>query len=205
MTPKFLYFDLGRVLLDFDVDRMACQMGLVAGVPAEAVKQVVFSGDLHRRYESGEISSEGFYEEFCLATGTRADRSALDEASSDIFEVNSPMLAVVAGLRAARYPMGLLSNTCESHWLYCRRRYRFLADLFDVFSLSYEIRAMKPHRAIFEAAAQKAGREPGEIFFVDDIPGHVEGAREAGFDAVVYQSAAQVAEELRRRGIKFNY
>ena len=43
------------------------------------------------------------------------------------------------------------------------------------------------------------------IFFVDDVPGHVEGARAAGFDAIVYHSARQVADALRERGVRFNY
>jgi len=41
------------------------------------------------------------------------------------------------------------------------------------------------------------GCRPEEIFFVDDIPGHVEGAKAVGIDAIVYSSAAQVAAELR--------
>ena len=35
-------------------------------------------------------------------------------------------------------------------------------------------------------AAKLAGCQPEEIFFVDDVPGHVEGARAAGYDAVLY-------------------
>lgn len=205
MTPKFFYFDLGRVLLNFDIDRMTCQMGLVAGISATAVKAIVFDTDLHRRYESGQISSKAFHEEFCLATGARADRAALEEAANDIFEINTPMLPIIAQLSDARYSLGLLSNTCECHWLYCQRRYRFLSELFDTAALSYEIGAVKPEPAIFEAAARLAGYSPDEIFFVDDMPGHVEGARAAGFDAIEYRSARQVADELRRRGVQFNY
>jgi putative hydrolase of the HAD superfamily len=205
MPLKFLYFDLGRVVLDFDVDRMACQVGLVAGIPAEVVKATLFGGDLQRRYEAGQISSQAFHEEFCLATGSRPDPAALAEAAGDIFEINLPILPVIAQLHAARWPLGLLSNTCECHWDYCRRRYRFLSDLFATTALSYEIRAVKPDRAIFEAAARMAGCKPQEIFFVDDMPRNVEGARAAGFDAIVYQSARHVADELRARGIRFDY
>ena len=86
-----------------------------------------------------------------------------------------------------------------------RRRYRILTTLFDVAALSFEIRAVKPERAIFLAAAELAGCDPEEIFFVDDTPGHVEGARAAGYDAVAFLSPPQLAAELRRRGARFNY
>ena len=70
---------------------------------------------------------------------------------------------------------------------------------------SYQIGAVKPDAAIFQAAAQKAGRAHTEIFFVDDIAGHVAGAKAAGFDAVQYTTTAKFVEDLRSRGLKFNY
>ena len=38
MQPKFLYFDLGKVLVDFSYDQMLAQVAAVAGVDAEAVR-----------------------------------------------------------------------------------------------------------------------------------------------------------------------
>ena len=36
--PKFLYFDLGRVLLHFSIERMCRQMADVAGIEPGAVR-----------------------------------------------------------------------------------------------------------------------------------------------------------------------
>jgi 2-haloacid dehalogenase len=80
-----------------------------------------------------------------------------------------------------------------------------LREFFGVYALSYEIGAVKPSAAIFRTAAELAGCRPQEIFYTDDIAGHVAGARSVGMDAVVYTSAAQIAEELRIRGLEFNY
>ena len=71
--------------------------------------------------------------------------------------------------------------------------------------LSFRIGAVKPEVAIFQAAAEMAGCRAEEIFFVDDLPGHVAGARAAGFDAVQFVGAERLAEELRRREIRCNY
>ena len=43
MRPKFLYFDLGKVLVDFSVERMLEQMAGVAGISAEQVRAAVFN------------------------------------------------------------------------------------------------------------------------------------------------------------------
>jgi putative hydrolase of the HAD superfamily len=205
VSLKFLYFDLGMVLLNFSVERMCRQMAEVAGVGATEISQVLFEGDLHRRYERGEISSRQFYDAFCRETGTCPDYDRLASAASDIFELNGSIVPVVAQLHQARYRLGVLSNTCENHWTYCLQRFALLHETFSVFALSYELHAMKPGAAIFHAAAQLAGVRPEEIFFCDDIAGHVAGARAVGIDAVQYTSTPELVGELRKRGLRFNY
>jgi putative hydrolase of the HAD superfamily len=205
MSVKFLYFDLGMVLLTFSVERMCRQMAEAAGITPTQVSQIIFDGDLQQRYERGEISSREFYEAFCREAGVRPDYGRLAAAASDIFELNGSIVPVVAQLRQARYRLGILSNTCENHWQHCFRRFRLLGETFSVFALSYELKATKPQAAIFQAAARLAETPPGEIFFCDDIAGHVAGARAAGLDAVQYTSTPELVAELRKRGIRFNY
>lgn len=204
--PRFIYFDLGNVLLFFDHHLAARQMAEVAGIPAERVWQVVFESDLAPRYESGEVDDRAFYEAFCRATDTRPDFDALLLAGSDIFTLNVSIVPVVAALRAAGYRLGILSNTSPAHWNYCTGgRYVILDREFDVHALSYEIGACKPDPKIYEAAAKLAGVPPEHIFFIDDVARNVAGAQAAGFDAVQYTATAALAAELRRRGLKFNY
>jgi len=204
-TPKFLFFDLGRVLLHFSMERMCCQMGEVAGVSADRVREIIFGLGLQHQYERGQITPEELYELFCGETGTRPEPEALFLANNDIFEVNQSMATVVSALSGARWPLGILSNTCPSHWDYCRRRYTILDGLFRVHIVSYEVRATKPDAEIFQAAARAAGHEPGELFFVDDMAENVEGARAAGLDAVQYTTTPRLVADLRARGVCFNY
>jgi putative hydrolase of the HAD superfamily len=202
---RFLYFDLGRVLLHFSVDRMCRQMAELAGIEPAAVKTAIFESDLQNRYERGEITGPEFHEAFCRATGTRTDCAAMTFAGSAIFEINVSMLPVVSQLRAAGHRLGILSNTCEGHWEHCLARYRVLAEDFQVYALSYRIGSVKPHPEIYCEAARLAGVRPEEIFFTDDIEANVHGALAAGFDAVAYTSTRQLTADLRARGIRFNY
>jgi glucose-1-phosphatase len=204
-TPRFLYFDLGMVLLEFSAEQMIRQMAEASGVSPDAVRKVLFNNGLMKQYEEGKISSRKFYELYCGQTGTKTDYDALCLAGSEIFSINAPMLPIVAQLRQADYRMGILSNTCECHWQYCVEKYRFVAECFQVHALSFRIGAIKPDAAVYHAAAQLAGCRVEEMFFVDDIPGHVEGAKAIGIDAILYTSAAQVAAELRSRDMRFNY
>ena len=204
-SPKFLYFDLGMVLLKFDCAVMCRQMGEAAGIDSECVRRAVFDHPLQKEYESGRITTRAFYESFCATTSTRPNFEALLDAASDFFTLQTSMIPVIAQLHRAGHRLGILSNTCESHWEHCLRRFRMFEELFEVYALSYRIGAAKPDAAIFEAAAQLAGVAPSEIFFTDDIFGHVAGARAAGFDAVLYTTTRQLVADLRARDVRFNY
>jgi glucose-1-phosphatase len=205
-TPRFIYFDLGNVLLNFD-HRLACrQMGEVAGIAPDRVWQLVFASGLEMRYEAGELDDLQFYQAFCNEFGVRPDFDRLVEAASNIFQINLSIVPLLAQLAAARWPLGILSNTNSAHWALCSMgRYGFLLQGFSVHALSYQIGCCKPEAKIYQRAAELAGVAPQEIFYVDDVLANVDGACRAGFDAVQYTSTSDLATELRQRGVVLNY
>ena len=116
------------------------------------------------------------------------------------------MKAIVSRLRAAGHRLGLLSNTCDMHFdLFADGRYEPIPEAFEVVILSYKLKLMKPQPEIYLEAARQAGVAPEEVFYVDDLPANIEGARRVGFDAVLFTTPAAYAEELRRRDVRFNY
>lgn len=202
----FLYFDLGDVLLNFDHDRACRQMGKLAGVDPTVVKELIFDSGLELEFERGAFTSQEFYERFCDATDTRPDYKELAVAASDIFWVNLPMKVLLGQLAAARTPLGLLSNTNEDHWKFVSRgRYGLIPDAFEHVVLSFRVGHVKPAAEIFEYAAETAGVAPQEIFYLDDVAGHVEAARRVGFDAMQFTgNVDEVRTALRQRGFAFN-
>jgi putative hydrolase of the HAD superfamily len=204
--PRVIYFDLGKVLLDFDVSIACRQMSEVAGVSQEQVHEILYKQKLQYGYESGQLSTRQFYDRFCEQSGTRPDYDALIHAGSAMFELRVPMVPLVALLRAARHRLGILSNTCEAHWDYVSDgRFRIIPELFELNVLSFRIGAMKPAAEIYLAAADLAQVSPDEVFFLDDREENVIGARDAGLDAVHFSTPQALARELRQRGVEFNY
>lgn len=201
----FIYFDLGRVIINFDNDRMCRQMAEVSGVTPEKVREVLFSTGLQRSFELGEISPEQFHAKYCELIGREVPWQTLHQAASDIFWVNTPMLPVVAQLQSARFPLGILSNTCITHFEWCLEHFKILQHGFVVYGLSCNLRCLKPDPEIFQKAAGLVGVPPERIFFTDDIPIHAEAAGKVGFQAVPFRSPRQIVRELRNRGIRLNY
>ena len=211
MPPKILYFDLGKVLLDFSHEQMCRQMADVAGVSWESVHRAVFDdADCQAaliRFETGHISTDEFFDHICAATDTAPDRRQFAEAACDIFTPIAPMLALVERLAAAGNRLAVLSNTNPVQWDFIADgRYPLLAlgrpdCAFERAILSYEIGAMKPDAAIYRAAAEQAGVAREEMFFTDDRLENIEGAAAVGIDAVHFAGCAGLVEQLRSRGV----
>jgi putative hydrolase of the HAD superfamily len=206
MTPKFLYFDLGNVLVTFCNDRMVRQMAAVAGVDEALVRGALLpSGtpdDAQWRFECGQCSPDEYYRLFCDAIGASPPRAELELACSDIFGPIDESLQLVTRLAAAGHRLGILSNTNAVHWSFLTDgRFPQVNDAFELHVTSFDAGAMKPDRRIFEHAAQRAGVSLGEMFFTDDREDNVAGALAAGVDAVRFESTEQLADELHRRGV----
>jgi glucose-1-phosphatase len=207
MKPRFIYFDLGNVLLSFSHERMCRQMAAAAGVATEAVRRALFDSDggpsVQWLFERGDMNALAVYEHFCEALGVRPEMDQLFAAGCDIFDEIEASVAIVERLYAAGMRLGIMSNTNPIDWGFVTSgRFPFLNRCFEQFALSYEVRAMKPERAIYEAAVAKAGCKAGEVFFTDDKPENVEGALMAGLDAVLFTSPEQIAADLRNRGLQ---
>lgn len=198
---KFVYFDLGNVILNFTHQIMVDNVAKVASVDAAAVQEHMFDSDLENRYETGELNSQQFHEEFCSAANVTCDIDAFIEACGDIFWLKSDIVPVISQLWTANMPLGILSNTCEAHFDAAKRNFHILGHFFDTEITSYQSKSMKPDPKIYTDAIAAAGVEASSIFFTDDRPENIEAAIKAGMDAVVFESAGQLTRELRNRSI----
>jgi HAD superfamily hydrolase (TIGR01549 family) len=120
-----------------------------------------------------------------------------------MFTLKIDMLPVIAGLERTGCGLGILSNTCSPHWEHLlAERYSVLPGHFREIVLSHEVGAVKPEPAIYQLAAQRAGVPPERIFFCDDLAPHIDTARAVGWDAELFVSAHQLADQLARRGLR---
>ena len=197
---KTVIFDLGRVIVPFDFQRGYTRLEPLCGLPTAELRARIASTGLVRRFESGQIESEAFVAEFTRQIGLKATYTEFCDIWMSIFLpetlIPDEMLAEIA----QTHRLVLLSNTNRIHFEGILANYPLLRH-FDQFVLSYEIGAMKPEPLIYEKAVEAARCAPGECFFTDDIDEYVDGARKMGIDAVQFQSAAQIREELSRRGV----
>jgi glucose-1-phosphatase len=197
---EVIYFDLGKVIVDFDHSRAAQELLKVTPLSLEEAMAVLSDGELVSEYETGRLSSEEHYRKVCRRLQIEVSMEKFRELWGSMF-LPEPLLSEVF-LQALKkqYRLMLLSNTNEIHFDFVIQHYPILRVIEERL-LSYQAGCMKPEARIFELAIKKAGVPPENIFFTDDRLENIEAARQAGIQALLFQSEAQLKQDMLSRGM----
>jgi len=196
---KTILFDLGNVVIPFDVKRAYARMSERCGCEAEEVAARIRGTGLVGPFEKGEIEAEPFVRALSTALKVDITHQEFCDWWNGVF-LPDPLVpeALLEDLRG-RHRLLALSNTNPIHFAMLKEAYPLLRH-FDGYVLSYQVGASKPEAKIFREAIAQAQCSPDECFFTDDLLVNVEAARAHGMDAVQFLSAEQLEGELRARG-----
>ncbi len=75
------------------------------------------------------------------------------------------------------------------------------SQYFDGKIVSAFYKLLKPQPEIFRLLTEKFGLKLEECFFVDDLPGNVEGAVNAGLSGAVFHRTSDLRKKLRAAGV----
>lgn len=205
MEIKFVYFDLGNILVSFD-PRIACRnLASAFGVDDERADAAVYASGLQDEYEHGRVSGAQYASEVRRqlsdgATAEVSDHEILDAISAMFTPVESMRNAIDA-VRRSSAGVGILSNTCEAHWDWIARQdYKVMEGAFDVQLLSCRVGSMKPDAAIYRAAESAAQVTPASILFLDDKSENVAAAIDRGWQAAQCFGGDEAISVLGRYG-----
>lgn len=207
MPVRFVYFDLGKVLLLFSVSRLLYQIAELTGSGEKEIAGIIFGKGRYMALESGEISGQEYFDQICIDFDKRLDADQFLEATNSIFWVNESILPVIRHLSRKFFPRGILSNTGPYHWHYVLSSFPFIRELFPKHCVaSFSVKSIKPNRKIYEAALAEARTEipdllPEEILLIDDLEENIQGARDFGFQGIVYTDTDSLITEMKKHGL----
>ncbi len=198
--PQALIFDIGRVILRVNVGRALGALGGGSGLNAEQVWSAIQTDPRWRDWQEGRVAPHDWHEhlarrfrlslgfgEFCAVWNSSLERQTiLDE---ELF----------AGL-AARYRLGLLSNTDPIHVAHLEANFSFVRH-FPTRVFSCIAGVSKPDASIYRLAIRGTGVPPDKILYIDDVHEYVTAAEHAGMQPLLFRSPEQLLSELRQRGI----
>lgn len=184
-TLKTVIFDFGGVLLRTE-DRSPretweARLKLSPG----QLEDYVFNGPVGRKAQLGQATWAQVWQN--AARHFRLSTAEAVQAQQDFFRgdvIDHDLVNYIRRLKQ-RYTIGLLSNSWypDGHTLLLQYG---IADAFDFSVTSAETGIAKPRPAIYQAALQKAGADPAQAVFVDDVEENVFAARQLGMEAVYF-------------------
>jgi len=197
---KAILFDLGNVIVPFNVELAYARMAELCGCPSKEIAARIRATGLVRPFEKGEIAAEPFVRELSTVLRINISYREFCDWWSCVF-MPEPLVseALLEDLRS-RYRLLALSNTNPIHFAMLQEAYPLVRHFHD-YVLSYQVGAAKPEAKIYREAIARAQCNPEECFFTDDLAMNIEAAREHGMEAVQFFSAEQLEGELRSRGL----
>lgn len=200
-SADVLLFDLGRVVLNIDFNRVVATWAGHAGCePSHLVGR--FSPDeAWRRHERGEISDAAFFESLRASLGIDISDVQFLEGWNAIFAGEMPGIGAMLARAGARLPLYAFSNTNDAHVEHFSQHYADVLGHFREIYLSSTIGLRKPDAAAYDHVVKAIGVPASRILFFDDSAENIAGARARGLSAVHVRSPDDIATALAALGI----
>lgn len=199
---KALIFDMGGVVIFYDNQIAAKNMSKLIKIPSEKIFKII--DDSHEKftidYELGALSKH-YWEIIAKKLGVeKIPEKKFNRLWKGIFWPNKPMIKLIKKLRK-NYKIAILSNTGKLHEKYLSKKYKF-QNLFHIEIYSFEEKARKPGKKIYQIALKKLKVRPSEAVFIDDRLENTKGAEKIGIKGIQFKNNKQFLQELKKLGIK---
>lgn len=200
-SADVLLFDLGRVVLDIDFDKVLTIWAGHAGcAPADIAGRFVLD-DSYRNHETGALDDAAFFQNLRGSLGIAISDAQFLEGWNAIFAGEMPDIAPLLARAAKRLPLYAFSNTNPPHVAHFSKTYPDLLGHFSELFLSSTIGLRKPDAAAFDHVVKAIGVPARRIVFFDDSADNIAGARARGLIGVHVTSTDDVAKALAELGI----
>lgn len=130
---------------------------------------------------------------------TREEFTAFMFAQSKEYPESRAVLSALA--RTEKYLIAAINNEPLELNQYRIEAFHLRNDFLAFFTSCY-LHARKPEETIYRIALEVTQREPERCVFIDDRPLNLENPRRLGMHVVHYQSAPQLAEDLKLLGVE---
>jgi putative hydrolase of the HAD superfamily len=199
-TIEAVVFDYGNVISRFDVRLYINAITPYSSLaPEDLLQSLRNSSTVIGSYESGGISSDEFLMRISENCSLSITREQFLKAYNNIFEPIESTQGLIRRLHG-RYRLGLLSNTSEWHFQYEISR-NPVFPLFEAVTVSHEVKARKPEKAIYLDMLNKLSLPPAACVYIDDIAEFAAAATTLGMHGVHYTTHGKLLEDLAELGI----
>ena len=201
---KVLVFDLGRVVFDYDLNKLCeslSKYSVKSGLFNNVDSFIYANKELLFKYEKGQISSINFYKK--IINILSLEHLSFEEFSfiwNGIFSPIKETIELINSL-SKKYDLAILSNTNQLHFDYLYKKYSDFFMNFKKFHLSYLMNTRKPETEIYKQVIKIHNVDPQNIFFTDDNFENVYSAMLVGIKAFQFKNFSKLQQDLKAFGL----
>ncbi|HCB97315.1 MAG TPA: hypothetical protein DEP78_03545 [Verrucomicrobiales bacterium] len=194
---RWVIFDLGKVLLDFDFAIAAKELARYSPQEEEQILESINQSPLLHTFERGDWSEAQFFQKLSVECRLEASLEELKKGFAEIFTPVPSMVEFMESLKERGIPVMVFSNTNVTAVDYIRAAFPFF-ERFDAYCLSYEHGCMKPDTTLYGVAQLMTRCTPGNLLFLDDRAENVHAARQMGWNAIHHQAPEDSIEGVNQ-------
>ncbi len=192
-------FDWGGVLIDDPAPGLMRYCAQALSVTKEDYIRThdKFAAD----FQKGLISEDTLWERICAELDVPKPKapSLWADAFKTAYVPREDMFSLAERLGKNGYKTALLSNTEAPAMQFF---YQLQYDMFDVLVFSCAEGTRKPESKIYELTIQRLGSRPEQSVLIDDKPGYVNGAKQAGLNTILFENINQLKNALTEFGVE---
>ncbi|MFP4214119.1 MAG: HAD family hydrolase [Desulfohalobiaceae bacterium] len=191
----WVLFDFGGVLAE---EGFVQGLGEIARLNGQDPALVLSKAQEHI-HASGYLLGQGresdFWERMRQELGLVGQEDDWRQNILHRFIIRDWMLELVRRIRATGTGTAILSDQVD--WLDRLNAEHGFFSLFDRVFNSYHLGRSKADPGTFELVLRKLQCKPEQALFIDDSPGHIQRAKQAGLCGILYQDRQDFLEQLQ--------
>jgi FMN phosphatase YigB (HAD superfamily) len=201
MKRKILIlFDVGAVLVRLDFRSFFEESAKIGRNTAEQIKEAYVASNLEKDCAEGQINKAAYYQRVRTLIQPKAKIS--QEQLEQLVGLMWPgqideMVALKEELYKQGYVVGIFSNIADFAYETIERKYPAIFETFDPKApkiLSYQIKAMKPNKPMYEAVATRSYKR---VILIDDKDQYLETGRTFGWFGIHFTPYIDTTEPAR--------
>lgn len=194
-------FDIGNVLADFTWKEHFAGFGYDEEM-IEKLRCATVGNPMWNEYDRGALSEEETLQGFIDASPElEKDIRRVMQNVRTMVQRNDYAIPWIKELKQKGYRCLYLSNFSQKAERECAEALDFIPYM-DGGILSYQEKLIKPQPEIYQLLEKRYHLIPQECVFMDDMLPNVEGARAAGWNAILFRDKEQAQRELRKLGVE---
>lgn len=197
---RHIVFDIGRVLIHYDPELLFARL-----IPEASKRRWFFDNVCTSEWNIEQDRGRGWEEAEALLIADHPEHEANIRAFRRHWHEMVPhayedVVEIMEGLIASGHDVTMLTNFASDTFVEAQERFDFLKKPRGV-TVSGDVKLLKPDREIYDHHVAAFGLDAPATLFIDDSAKNVEGAKEAGWQAVHFKDASTLANDLARLGV----